>query len=175
MKNNDKCRKDINLEDLNKVLFFKFLTEEEKKELLDLSEVITYASGEIIIAEGEIQPYIFTVMQGTVNVIVNEKKRKEVFICSIGSGDVFGEAGIFLKVKRTAKVISAEDTTILRIKRDKILGFIKKHKDSGIKILMLIIYSLLRKLREANQEIAFERKSDVTQEDIDLIIKDFVY
>jgi CRP/FNR family transcriptional regulator, cyclic AMP receptor protein len=167
--------KNINLENLDKVIFFKFLSEEEKKVLLDLSEVISYTSGDIIIAEGEIQPYIFTVMQGTVHVVVNEKNGKEVFICSIGAGDVFGEAGIFLKVKRTAKVISAENTTILRIKRDKMMTFIKTHKDSGIKILMLIIYSLLRKLREANQEIAFERKSDVTQEDIDTIIKDFVY
>ena len=55
------------------------------------------------------------------------------------------------------------------------LKFINKHQGAGNKILMLIIYSLLRKLRDANQEIAFERKSDVTQEDIDSIIEDFVY
>ena len=137
--------------------------------------MINYKSGEIIISEGEIQPCIFAVIQGTVNVIVKEKSGKEVFICSIGEGDVFGEAGIFLKVKRTAKVISTENTVILRVNRDKMLGFIKKHKDSGIKIFMLIIYSLLRKLREVNQEIAFERKSDIKQEDIDTIINDFAY
>ncbi|MBN2532426.1 MAG: cyclic nucleotide-binding domain-containing protein [Spirochaetales bacterium] len=177
MKKENEARygKDYDLNDLDSVLFFKFLSKEEKKELLDLSEVIIYKSGDIIISEGEIQPYIFTVMKGTVNVVVTEKSGKEVFICSIGTGDVFGEAGIFLKVKRTAKVVSTDNTVILRVQRDKILGFIKKYKDSGIKILMLIIFSLLRKLREANQEIAFERKSDVKQEDIDIIIKDFVY
>lgn len=177
MQKEDEAKHGINsdLRDLDNVLFFKFLSKEEKKELLDLSEVINYKTGETVISEGEIQPYIFTVMQGTVNVVVQEKNGKEVFICSIGAGDVFGEAGIFLKVKRTAKVVSTENTVLLRVKREKILGFIKKHKDSGIKILMLIIFSLLRKLREANQEIAFERKSDVKQEDIDTIIKDFVY
>lgn len=177
MQNNDDAKYGNNpgLKDLDKVLFFKFLSKEEKKELLDLSDVIHYTSGDIIIAEGEIQPYIFTVLKGTVNVVVKEKTGNEVFICSIGEGDVFGEAGIFLKVKRTAKVVSTENTMILRVEREKILGFIKSHKDSGIKILMLIIYSLLRKLREANQELAFERKSDVKQEDIDEIIKDFAY
>jgi CRP/FNR family cyclic AMP-dependent transcriptional regulator len=44
-----------------------------------------------------------------------------------------------------------------------------------MKMLMLIIYSLIKKLRDANQEIAFERKSDISQEDIDTIISDFVY
>lgn len=163
------------LKNLDKVLFFKFLSDKEKKELLDISEVINYSTGDIIISEGEIQPYIFTVIRGTVNVIVHEKNKKEVFICSIGAGDVFGEAGIFMKVKRTANVVSTAKTSILRIEREKMLSFIKRNKDSGIKILMLIIYSLLRKLREANQEIAFERKSDIKQEDIDSLIKDFVY
>ena len=165
----------LNFRDLDKILFFKFLSEEEKKELISLSDILNYSSGEIIISEGDIQPSIFAVMNGTVNVIVKEKSGKEVFICSIGEGDVFGEAGIFLKVKRTAKVVSTENTILLCVERDKMLGFIKKYKDAGIKILMLIIYSLLRKLREANQEIAFERKSDIKQEDIDSIINDFVY
>ena len=165
----------IDFKDLDKILLFKFLSKEEKKELFNLSDIVGYQSGELIIAEGDIQPCIFAVIKGTVNVMVKEKSGKEVFICSIGEGDVFGEAGIFLKVKRTAKVISTQDTIILRVNRDKMLGFIKKHKDAGMKILMLIIYSLLRKLREANQEIAFERKSDIKQEDIDAIINDFVY
>jgi CRP/FNR family cyclic AMP-dependent transcriptional regulator len=163
------------LADLKKVLFFKVVSEEERKELLMHSEIIRYQPHERIIAEGDVQPYIFAVISGTVNVIVREKDGRDVFICSIGEGDVFGEAGIFLKVKRTANIVSAEDTVILRVKRDNMHNFIKKYKDSGIRILMLIIYSLLRKLREANQEIAYERKADVTQDDIDTIIKEFVY
>ncbi|MBN2442793.1 MAG: cyclic nucleotide-binding domain-containing protein [Spirochaetales bacterium] len=166
---------DNEVNELDKILFFKILEKEEKKELLALSEIINYKKGDIIISEGEIQPCIFVVIKGTVNVIVKEKSGKEVFICAIGAGDVFGEAGIFLKVKRTAKVISTENTILLKLERENMLGFIKKHKDAGIKLLMLIIFSLLRKLREANQEIAFERKSDITQEDIDSIINDFVY
>jgi CRP/FNR family cyclic AMP-dependent transcriptional regulator len=39
---------------------------------------------------------------------------------------------------------------------------------------MVIIYGLLRKLREANQELAFERKSDVGQDDIDDLVADFM-
>jgi len=171
----DKENKEKYLEDVSKLLLFKFLSYEEKKELLNLSDIIHYKASDKIISEGEIQPYLFGIIKGTVNIIVNEKENKNVFISSIGEGDVFGEAGIFMKVKRTANVVSTENTIILRVHRDKMLHFIKKHKSAGIQILMLIIYSLLRKLREANQEIAFERKSDVTQDDIDSIIEDFVY
>jgi hypothetical protein len=34
----------------------------------------------------------------------------------------------------------------------------------------MIIYGLLRKLREANQELAFERRFDSDQSDIDALI-----
>ena len=40
----------------------------------------------------------------------------------------------------------------------------------SILLLMIIIYSLLRKLLDANQELAFERKEDLDQDDIDSFI-----
>ena len=99
-----------------------------------------------------------------------QEEDKEVFICAIGAGDLFGEAGIFINMKRTAHVHAAEPTTIARISRKALLGFVHDDPPNGVKLLMLIIYNLLRKLRGANQEIAYERKSDIDQDDIDAIV-----
>ena len=162
------------IKDLDKILIFRVLNTEEKKHLLNLCEIHRYDAKDYVISEGNVQSHMFAVIKGTVNVVVKENSGKEVFICSIGKGDVFGEAGIFLKVKRTANVICSEETVLLRMDRKNMLEFIKNHKDAGIKILMLIIYSLLKKLRDANQELAFERKSDVDQDDVDSIIEDFL-
>ncbi len=41
-------------------------------------------------------------------------------------------------------------------------------------MLLIIIYGLLRKLRESNQELAFERKSVIAQDDIDDIVESFM-
>jgi hypothetical protein len=38
---------------------------------------------------------------------------------------------------------------------------------------MVVIYSLLNKLRDANQELAFERRVDVGQADVDSIVSEF--
>jgi CRP/FNR family transcriptional regulator, cyclic AMP receptor protein len=161
--------------ELKKILFFKFINDGEIADVMKITEIIQFDAGEMIISEGDVQPYIFAVIKGTVNVLVREESGKEIFICAIGEGDVFGEAGIFLNVKRTANIKSTEDTILLRIQRNSFLGFIKSHLETGTKMLMLIIYSLIKKLRDANQEIAFERKSDISQDDIDSIISDFVY
>lgn len=159
---------------IKSVYVFKYLSEEELKKIFEISNFIEYDPDEKIINEGDIKPFFYAVIQGTVNVLVREKDGREVFICAIGEGEIFGEAGIFLNVKRSANIISIEKSVIMRIHRKKLLDFVRTYPSAGIKILMLIIYSLLSKLREANQEIAFERKADINQDDIDDIVEGFM-
>jgi CRP/FNR family transcriptional regulator, cyclic AMP receptor protein len=140
--------------------------------LIKESSLQVYAESSTVIREGEYSPDFYIVVAGSVNVSVKEEK--DVYICTIGEGEFFGEAGIFAKVKRTANIEAAENTSVLKVHRDTFLGHIKKNPTAGMKILMIIIYSLLKKLRTANQELAFERKFDIEQEDIDEIIRGIV-
>lgn len=151
------------------IVAFRYFTEESLRDILSRSEVVPYRHGDLIIVEGEKSPYFYAVLDGTVNVTVKDGD-KEVFICAIGQGEVFGEAGIFLNMKRTANVVCTDAVEVLRVRREQLLAFIKERPSEGIKFLMIIIYSLLKKLRDANQELAFERKSDVQQEDIDSMV-----
>lgn len=149
---------------------FKLFKQEDLTALIQAGSLLTYEDTDNIITEGEHSHDFFVVISGCVNVCVTEAC-KEVFICTIGEGEIFGEAGIFSKVKRTASVQATEGTTILRLHRDNFLTFLKTQPQAGMKLLMIIIYSLLRKLREVNQELAFERKFDIAQDDIDAIIQ----
>ncbi len=134
------------------------------------AEIHTYHEDDQIIVEGSKSPYFYAVVEGTVNVSVHESER-DVFICAIGEGELFGEAAIFASVKRTASVRSAGESVILRIHRDNLIAFIRSAPTDGVKFLMIVIFSLLRKLRDANQELAFERKFDVEQDDVDAMVR----
>ena len=158
------------LEKMQGVVLFRYLDGKMLEEVLRLSEIVTLGAKTQIITEGEVDPHLYVVLNGSVTVSVREGSGKEVYISTIGGGDVFGEAGIFPKSKRTANVSSVTDSVLLKIHREKLIGFIKSRPSAGIKMLMIIIYSLLRKLREANQELAFERKDDIDQDDIDSFI-----
>lgn len=155
---------------LHNTLLFRYIDESRRDEIYELSEVHEYAAGDTIVREGEESPHIYLVVEGNVSVTVTKDDGAEAYICTIGEGDIFGEAGIFLNKRRTANVVGIEKTTVLRIGRENLLKFIKREPASGIKILMIIIYGLLKKLREANIELAFERKADVKQEDIDVLV-----
>jgi len=156
---------------------FKVLTDEETKYLIQISEFIQCKEGEEIIKEGEISSYLYVILKGTVSVMVKQKhegKEKDIYICTIGEGDVIGEAAIFSNVKRTANVVVDKELSALKLERKVFVHFIKKFPTAGIKILMLIIYSLLKKLKEVNHELAFERKATIDQSDVDNVINDFL-
>ncbi len=160
-------------EQLGNILLFKFLSEREIGDILSMGEIRVYEEKERVLQQGEIDQSIYAIIDGPVGVNVGEKKKKGVYICTIGEGEVFGEAGMFLKVKRTANVDSLGNTTLFRLTRQELIRFIRKYPSTGNKILMVVIYSLLNKLREANQELAFERRIDVGQTDVDSIVSEF--
>ena len=167
-------QKSYYLSKLRKAIIFRYLKDDTLLKILDIAHIVKYKPNDKIISEGEVSPYMFAILEGSVNVSVREAGGKEVFICATGEGEVFGEAGIFLKAKRTANIVSTDNTTMLRIQRQDLLEFIKNQPSSGIKILMIMIYGLLKKLRDANQEIAFERKTNLDQDDIDAIAENLI-
>lgn len=152
------------------ILAFRFLDPGEIADLLAVSEIADFEEGEIIIEEGDFSPQFYGILEGTVAVNVREPEGNEVYVNSLGQGEVFGEAGIFMKVPRTASVVALGRARILSIQRREFAGFLERHPQSGNKVLLVIIYGLLRKLRQVNRELAFERKSDMKQEDVDAMI-----
>jgi len=159
---------------IQNIILFKFLNDREIDDLLTMCDVQVYDEGEPIINQGEVEQAFYAVISGSVSVDVNEGRRKKVYICTIGEGEVFGEAGMFMRVKRTANVNSLSGATLLYITREEFVQFIKKNPATGNKILMVVIYSLLKKLRSANQELAFERQFDIRQDDVDAIVDEFL-
>ncbi len=136
---------------------------------IDTGGINFYNENDHILTEDDAGNTIYFIINGNVDVIKSEEA-KEVYICTLGTGEFFGEAGLFTTMKRSATVRASSDTSILKIDRGNFVSFIKANPSSGIKILMLIIYSLLKKLKTVNAELAFERKLDIGQDDIDALI-----
>lgn len=157
------------------IKIFKHLSDDELKLLLDCFQLIEYKRDEQVLKEGEVGYHLFAIYNGSVRVVVRQEHEgieKDVYICTLGQGEIIGEAAIFVNAKRTADIVANEDAVLLRIEREKFLSYIKKIPVAGIKMFMIIIYSLLSKLKEVNHELAFERKAVMDQGDIDNLIDD---
>lgn len=162
------------IESIQMIPSFRFLTADELGELIKVSKLLSFKTDEKIIQQDEVKQVIYATISGNLKVTVRERDENEAYISTIGAGELFGEAGIFTEVKRTANVIAMEDSLLMELSRKSLFEFIRQHPKAGNKILMLIIYSLLKKLREVNRELAYERKTDADQDDIDFIIRNFM-
>jgi CRP/FNR family cyclic AMP-dependent transcriptional regulator len=150
------------------------LKEDELERFLAAAEIVEYGPGEKVVSQGEPGDYLFAIVQGKADVSFKDLNDDEMFVSSFGTGEIFGEAAIFTTEKRTASVTCAEATHVLRIHKNQLIGYIKDHPHAGNKILMTIILGLLKKLKKANQELAFEKQSDIDFNYADALIRDFM-
>ncbi len=159
---------------IKNVQILHWLHEEELRKLLLISSLLHFKKGETVISQGEVGDALYAVIKGKVHVSVKDIKDKEITICSIGPGEIFGEAAIFMATKRTATVTCVKDTTVMQITRRNLIFFFKTHPHAGNKLLMLIVLNLLNKLRHANEDLVLEKQSDIDLEYVDNLIQDFI-
>lgn len=157
-----------------KIIAFRFLSEAEINELVGLLTEIHVKSGDVVVQEFSKSPEIYFIDQGSFNVVVTTKQNNSAFVSVLGEGDCFSESGIFPEMPRSASIVAADDGILYRLHRKDLLQFISRHASGGVKLLMMIIYSLLRKLRMVNRELAYERAEDSAQDDIDHLVRDFM-
>jgi len=154
---------------LDDVLLFHSLLPLERQKLQALCEYITCADGQTIASEGELSHTFFVVLQGRVKVHV-DKNGQDVFICYLEKGSTFGESSLFLDMKRTANVSAVVPTTLLKLTRQELFSFISAEPEAGNRILLVLIHGLMKKLREANQELAYERGSASETDEVDSLM-----
>jgi len=159
---------------IRRIKAFRYLDDMELRALLSIAEVVAYDKGAKIVTQGKTGSHFYAVVAGTADVSIRELQDKEIVISSLVGGDTFGEAAMFLKEERTASVTATQDSIMISIARKDLMGFFKSNTGAGVKILLVIVFSLLTKLSNANQEIAFEKQGDLDFDYVDTLVQDFM-
>ena len=149
------------------VRIFENLVKDELKDLFESCEFLEYADGETIIAQDEVSSFLYGILEGEVEIFIKSKDNERVLLGHVTQGDIVGEASIFLDVKRTANVIASGTVQVAKISQEKIIQFANSTPKAGVKIFAYIIFSLLHKLKGANEEILFEKESTISAKDLE--------
>ncbi|MCX7024379.1 MAG: cyclic nucleotide-binding domain-containing protein [Spirochaetes bacterium] len=160
-------REVVFIDELKNTLIFQTLSVEELRKLAQVCEHFEYLAGETIVTQDSISRYLYVLLDGKVDITVRGSEKQSVRVSTIQAGDVFGEASIFMDVKRTANAVAAVDLRLVAISREHLFEMCGENTRAGLKIFTFIIYSLLRKLAAASKDLAMELESMVTQEDLD--------
>ena len=147
---------------------------EELQRFLAVAETVLYGRGEKIVSQGDTGNFLYAIVTGKADVSFRDLNDDEMFVSSVEPGGMFGEAAFFTSETRTASVTCADETIALRIHKSDLLRFIRDYPTSGNKVLMMIILSLLKKLKKTNQELAYEKQSEIDFNYADTLIQDFL-
>lgn len=145
------------IDDLKKMPIFGPFKESEIQTLLNMSKLRTYASGEEIIQEGAVDPWVYFLIYGKVRIT---KKEKSVTIMR-RRGDVFGEMRFIDNSPRSASAIAEEDVACIAVDTEYVEKLTGKDK-------MAFGYILYRVF----SEILSERLRAITRELIEIKGKD---
>jgi small-conductance mechanosensitive channel/CRP-like cAMP-binding protein len=101
-------------ERLNNVPIFAPLSDEETERLAELTRIRVYAPGEAIVRMGQEGNSMFVIIRGSVDVQIPHNSTVKV-LNTLKENDFFGEMSLLTGEPRTATVVAAEETEVLRI------------------------------------------------------------
>lgn len=158
---------------VRKILLFRYLSDGAVRDLLDRARFVECTDGEYFIHEHHVESTVFVVLEGSCAVMVQQEDR-EAYVATLGGGQVVGEAAIFADHPRTASVVSKGASRLMSIERSDFLHVLREEPEAGMRVLFVMVHNLLGKLREVNLELAFERRENVEQDDIDALIDSLI-
>ena len=117
--------------------------------MVDMVDTYQYKAGDVIIKEKDTGHTAYLIKEGRVSVS-KDADGKEIHICDLEDGSIFGEMSMIDEKPRSATVTAVEETVVYEIHRDKFFQSLKSGHDFAFKILRVIF----ERLRKANATIS---------------------
>jgi CRP-like cAMP-binding protein len=129
--------------------------------ILRLSKIREYEDGEIIIKEGDIDPWLYFLLSGQVRI----QKGGEEITCISTTGEIFGEMRIVDDKARSASVVADGKTICLAVNttaQQRLMSHGKGEKEDAVEFVLLLykIFAeyMSARLRLTNDELIKEKK-----------------
>ena len=143
-------------EGLGGVRFFEFLTEEEREEFAEGSELVAFEPGEAIIEEGAEAGSLFVLTSGRVEVRKSLPGGRDRLLAEIDATNertVVGERGLLGDSAASATVRAAARVEAIKIPRETFRRMISEGRPAAYKLSYRIARTLARRLTRLDEEV----------------------
>jgi len=137
-------------ERLNNITIFAPLSDEETARLAKSARIRVYAPGEAIVRMGQEGNSMFVITRGSVDVQVLQGTSMKV-VNRLRENDFFGEMSLLTGEPRTATVVAAEETEVLRINKTAIKPIFEANPEL-VKAISEMVEERRELLRNLNEE-----------------------
>lgn len=144
---------------LKDVPLFKLLGDDERVSLAGAMELQRMPAGELLFDLGDPGDRMFIVRHGSVEISATDNMGQKIVLETAGPGAQFGELALFDGGDRTASAAAAEDSELMVLDRESLVGFLRHHPEAGLEMLGI----MSRRIRETNvrlRQLAARNASD---------------
>ncbi len=121
-------------------------------------ELVAYNQGEVLLKENESTTELYVIARGGVEIMMNpsfvdieQDKYEPVVLTELRQGQVFGEVALVDEGIRSATArISQDNTTLLKIPRDRLMLLCDTYPDLGYKVMKNVAADLAFKIRNTD-------------------------
>jgi CRP-like cAMP-binding protein len=144
-------------EDILQFKIFEGLTLEELDAVFDISQEVSYKSGDVILEESSYgaDSDFFVILQGNVKVEIEASQRQSEGKISkrlavLKSGEVFGEMGLLRSKRRSAQVSAYSDLTVWKVNQKKLFQLFVYNPRLGYLIMRNLAAILSDRITDMN-------------------------
>ena len=131
----------IMLSTIEKALFlkgvgmFEAMSADQLKILSNISREIQIEAGKVLFEQGDPCDYLYVIVDGEIEIILNQENGEGKTLASLGPPTSFGEIALFGDEGRSAGARASKDTSLLGIEKEPLLELIYEHPTISIAII----------------------------------------
>ena len=132
---------------------FSGLSDAGLAQLAALGNFYQAAPDTLIVRKGDPCDALYFLLSGELRVrmIIGIAAKQDETLCKIGSGEFFGELGMFLQTKRTADVIAETESRLFRMSTNAFRLLVKQIPELAAPVLFNIGATMARRVAEDNK------------------------
>ena len=115
-------------------------------------EEIKYFSGDRVFDINESGDRMYIIVYGQIGISISPDPTSRDFIITLGSGSSFGEMNLLDNIPRSASAHVLEDTFLLTLEKNKLLGLLKSYPELSLGVLRALSFKV-RENHDRNNEL----------------------
>ena len=145
---------------LARIPMFQGLSPDDVKALAAALHERRFASGQVIMNQGDHGTSMFIIASGHVNIYLPGEASRRVSLKDIAEGEYFGELALFDDKPRSASALATSDAVLLELDRDTLTKYLTSRPHASVTLLR----TLAQRLRETNEMLSQRAAKNTVQE-----------
>jgi CRP/FNR family cyclic AMP-dependent transcriptional regulator len=128
----------VNYTTLSNVPLLEGLQPEDLHILAPNIETRAYEKGETLFLKGDKGGALLIVVSGNIELFIFDENRSRIILSEVKEGGFFGEVSLFDNSLRTANAMATEPSSVLVLRQEIMVNFLRRHPDAAIHVINIL-------------------------------------